>query len=465
MKLSDLLEEETGVERKNLVFLRHSTERTNKLLGVGGTIGEYTSVQDIGGDYDFLHASKPPAHIVAVIVDARVQGVYRVRGVLREGLIDVIATPAYWHFVQLVGKKNVPSRLFDLEEFRSGAIGAHVTGWTAPVLSVLRGSIRGMFTKIEVDAVPIARAAGRTSVGRTGSALTKVATQKVQVTAEGMEALRKLIPRGRYGIDFRSSAENGGKIYVERHREWLLTIYAGNVAAGHSEIEMAMALPRLAGFPEKRSATLDWLGAEKLALGAAGGRSRSEPKVETFRIGLFLKQAQEDFLPGLRENLNPLTATWAQRLIGPGTTESPSPSAASDVAQPAATPQPQPFALSVDQMLRNAKKACAESGREVVEVLKEKQFKFPDDESFRSYVVGLLEGQSGRCKLSGLPLQDPGQGGDPQLYPSLDRINSGGHYEPGNLQIVCRFINRWKSDELDDEFRRLLAALRTESGH
>jgi hypothetical protein len=460
MKLSDLLEEEIGVDSKNLMFLRHSTERTKKLLGVGGTIEEYTSVQDIGGEYDFLHVSKPPTQIVTVIVDGRVHGVYRVRGVLREGLIDVVATPAYWRFVQLIGKKNVPSRLFDLEALRSGAVGSHVTGWTAPVLSVLRGSHRGMFTEIDVDAVPLARATGRSSVSGTGSALPAAGTQRVQVTAQGMEALRKLIPRGRYGIDFRSSAENGGNIYVERDREWLMTIYAGKVAAGHSEIEMAMGVPRLAGFPEKRSATLRWLAAQKLALGAADGRSRGEPKVETFRIGLFFKQADESFLPALCGNLNPNTATWAQRPALAKSVGSPSPSAASDVAPAAGAPQPQPFASSVDQMLRNAKNACAESGREVIEVLKEKKFKFADDESFRRHVVGLLEAQKGRCKLSGLPLQDPVEGGDPQLYPSLDRINSDGHYEPGNLQIVCRFINRWKSDERDDEFRRLLAVLR-----
>jgi hypothetical protein len=42
---------------------------------------------------------------------------------------------------------------------------------------------------------------------------------------------------------------------------------------------------------------------------------------------------------------------------------------------------------------------------------------------------------------------------------SLDRIDSDGHYEEENLQIVCRFINRWKSDSDDAEFRRLVRLL------
>jgi len=45
----------------------------------------------------------------------------------------------------------------------------------------------------------------------------------------------------------------------------------------------------------------------------------------------------------------------------------------------------------------------------------------------------------------------------------LDRIDSSGHYELGNLQVVARFINFWKRDTEDFEFRRLLAVVRGES--
>jgi hypothetical protein len=44
--------------------------------------------------------------------------------------------------------------------------------------------------------------------------------------------------------------------------------------------------------------------------------------------------------------------------------------------------------------------------------------------------------------------------------PSLDRKDSSRGYEPGNLQIVCRFVNFWKSATPDSEFSRLLALLR-----
>lgn len=71
----------------------------------------------------------------------------------------------------------------------------------------------------------------------------------------------------------------------------------------------------------------------------------------------------------------------------------------------------------------------------------------------------LYDAQEGFCALSGLPLQWVG-GDDPAMYCSLDRIDSDGHYEIENLQIVCRFINRWKSDGANGEFARLLHIVR-----
>lgn len=46
------------------------------------------------------------------------------------------------------------------------------------------------------------------------------------------------------------------------------------------------------------------------------------------------------------------------------------------------------------------------------------------------------------------------------MLASLDRIDSNGHYMLGNLQIVCRFANRWKSDGDNDNFMRLIRLLK-----
>jgi hypothetical protein len=51
--------------------------------------------------------------------------------------------------------------------------------------------------------------------------------------------------------------------------------------------------------------------------------------------------------------------------------------------------------------------------------------------------------------------------GDDQLRYSLDRIDSSRHYEPGNLQVVCKFINKWKGAMANEEFKRLVSLVRS----
>jgi hypothetical protein len=103
--------------------------------------------------------------------------------------------------------------------------------------------------------------------------------------------------------------------------------------------------------------------------------------------------------------------------------------------------------------------AKGSNGQIVERRVKNKEVRFASRADFEKYVAELLDAQEGLCAISGVPLQFMG-GDDPQCCCSLDRIDSDGHYEPGNLQIVCRFINRWKSDGADGEFRRLLELVR-----
>jgi hypothetical protein len=57
-------------------------------------------------------------------------------------------------------------------------------------------------------------------------------------------------------------------------------------------------------------------------------------------------------------------------------------------------------------------------------------------------------------------LQFHGPDAEKNLLPSLDRIDSDGHYEEGNLQVVCQFINFWKGASDNEEFKRLLMLVR-----
>lgn len=103
-------------------------------------------------------------------------------------------------------------------------------------------------------------------------------------------------------------------------------------------------------------------------------------------------------------------------------------------------------------------------GQEVVRTVKIKELRFATTQEFENYIGALIDDQEGLCAITGLPLQYYGEHDDIQLVCSLDRIDSAGHYEAGNLQVVCRFVNRWKGDQSDSEFRRLMSLARSGGG-
>lgn len=74
----------------------------------------------------------------------------------------------------------------------------------------------------------------------------------------------------------------------------------------------------------------------------------------------------------------------------------------------------------------------------------------------------LLDLRGNRCALTGIRFHFAGPDADKYLRPSVDRIDSSGHYERGNLQIVCEFVNAWKGDSENEEFKRLLMLVRGE---
>lgn len=109
--------------------------------------------------------------------------------------------------------------------------------------------------------------------------------------------------------------------------------------------------------------------------------------------------------------------------------------------------------LSVEDTVRNA------NGQIVQRILKAKELRMTPAELER-LIASLLDLQGDRCALTGIPFQFHGPETDKNLLPSLDRIDSAGHYEVGNLQVVCQFINFWKGDGDNTEFQRLLMLVR-----
>ncbi|MEA2238656.1 MAG: hypothetical protein QOC81_3380 [Thermoanaerobaculia bacterium] len=117
--------------------------------------------------------------------------------------------------------------------------------------------------------------------------------------------------------------------------------------------------------------------------------------------------------------------------------------------------------LTIARIVKCAQETVSRAnGQPVIRVAKTKENKFRNAVEFEAYVSELFDAQDGHCNITGIPFQLDGIGDDPELKCSLDRIASDGHYAPGNLQLVCNFVNRWKNDDDDSNFRRLITAVR-----
>lgn len=277
------------------------------------------------------------------------------------------------------------------------------------------------------------------------------------------ELTRTLVGGGRLKLDQRIPPQlKDGRYFLHSHAisfaghpKWVLSIYRNVIETGN-DLEIAIDPWPLAwpsDSPKRYEAALRWLeeqmDLEHLPSGVHIKEEKKQRPVDLFRIGLKLDGARK-FVRRLQLQL---MMNEPQRWVTEGTESSPLPSS----AQPQQlAPQPvDPVVAVVDQMLRTVHQTCAQSGSQSVVTAKVKEWRFDSDEHFRGVVSALLATSGGRCALTGVALDMSSADGD--LAPSLDRIDSDGHYEPGNIQVVARFANRWKSDDSDANFLRLLA--------
>lgn len=115
-----------------------------------------------------------------------------------------------------------------------------------------------------------------------------------------------------------------------------------------------------------------------------------------------------------------------------------------------------PMEKSAYRMAETAWQTALQSGQVSVAMTKSKEFGFISQAELTAHALSLIESQEGLCALTGLEMLLDGLDGDSELRCSLDRIDSNGHYEHGNLQVVCRFANRWKGASEDKDFKRLI---------
>lgn len=116
---------------------------------------------------------------------------------------------------------------------------------------------------------------------------------------------------------------------------------------------------------------------------------------------------------------------------------------------------------TIVRMAMTAMTTVDQSGDISLTVKKDKVLGFRNQFELEKYIDDLMTGQDGMCALTGLRMLYDDDDGDSELCCSLDRIDSSGHYERGNLQIVCKSANRWKGASDNDKFLNLIAKVRT----
>lgn len=100
--------------------------------------------------------------------------------------------------------------------------------------------------------------------------------------------------------------------------------------------------------------------------------------------------------------------------------------------------------------------AAYANGQLVLATVKSKDIGFTRQE-LEDEIASLLGRQDGKCALTAYAFR-PGHS-NPHLRPSLDRIDSSQGYVPGNLQVVTRAANFFKSASDPDDWARKAKAM------
>jgi hypothetical protein len=236
---------------------------------------------------------------------------------------------------------------------------------------------------------------------------------------------------------------------------WIGSVYWSDNEPGN-DVEIAFDPPRLANVSTEADGLDRWFRSTVDLMQNRPARNHSGDNPEWCRAGFTFVGALE-FFARVASQTDPMLHEH-KRWVMPPASNGEGAADAKAVSQPASEPEDQ----SIEHMLQMAKQACQRSGQTHATIEKTKAFLFDDDHSFRRHVAELIARQGNRCAITSLRLQFEGDCEDEDQLASLDRIDSNGHYAPGNLQVVCRFANRWKSDDTDQNFRRLVDLLRTD---
>lgn len=153
MNLAKFVADEMQLQAEQIIFLRHGNRVIAQLRQFGALIEEYTCIQPVDSPYDFQRPDNANIEVVVVIVDDRVYGIYRVAGVDEaEGTNYDLGNANHQAFERHINKNAapLPCRRFRLTPFTSILLGFSVTGWNAPIRTILK-SHNPMFHQINIQ--------------------------------------------------------------------------------------------------------------------------------------------------------------------------------------------------------------------------------------------------------------------------------------------------------------------------
>jgi hypothetical protein len=155
VKLAEIICAGMSVPKEHLMLLRHSNERIRKLTRFGGTVEEYTAIQPVGSKYDFQHHPKFPTHLVAVIVEDKLYGVFRITGVEKEGTTHTLGNRGYQAFEREIKKPERPARQYGLLRIPSRVENQPVIGWERRARTTVQRCDGEFFDQIEIESAKI----------------------------------------------------------------------------------------------------------------------------------------------------------------------------------------------------------------------------------------------------------------------------------------------------------------------
>jgi hypothetical protein len=285
----------------------------------------------------------------------------------------------------------------------------------------------------------------------------EITEQQLESVAEVMLPIGHARFRRNWGAPSRPRLVKGIEL-VNSHNKWAMSLFR-NVNNEENDVEIAIAPARIVEDSSHAAAALEWLKALRSQFRHVEHAPHpGSYKGEVFRIGLKRAEARAFLAQVMSEILKPpskepwatseiqIAAFWPFAATVGRTAQSSS--------QPSAAVEERANAIA--HMVAMAFGARDQSGLERTSIAKDKQVRFASATELQAHLDALWT--SDYCALSGLKMDMSRD--DPELTPSLDRIDSSKHYEPGNLQVVARFINRWKSDDDESNFLRLLDLVR-----